>query len=147
MKATGPIPAGYGSIDGELAIGGMAVSALVEQAGDTPLFVYSSDHLRQRVADLHAAMPKRLAIHYAMKANPFPPVLALMNGLADGFDVASGGELELALAAGVDARRISLPVPASATASLSARYRWVRRSIAKAKVKSSALSPSVRSLG
>jgi diaminopimelate decarboxylase len=111
MKATGPIPAGYKAIDGELAIGGVTASVLVDQAGDTPLFVYSTDHLRQRVADLRAAMPTRLAIHYAMKGNPFPPVLALMNGLVDGFDVASGGELELALAAGVDARRISFAGP------------------------------------
>jgi diaminopimelate decarboxylase len=97
MKATGPIPAGYSAINGELAIGGVTASALVRQAGDTPLFVYSSEHLRQRVEDLRAAMPKRLAIHYAMKGNPFPPVLELMNGWVDGFDVASGGELELAL--------------------------------------------------
>lgn len=111
MKATGPIPAGYGALDGELAIGGVTASALVAQAGDTPLFVYSSDHLRQRVAALRDAMPKRLAIHYAMKGNPFPAVLEYMNGLVDGFDVASGGELELALAAGVDAARISFAGP------------------------------------
>lgn len=111
MKATGPIPAGYGALDGELAIGGVTASALVAQAGDTPLFVYSSEHLRQRVAALRDAMPKRLAIHYAMKGNPFPAVLEYMNGLVDGFDVASGGELELALAAGVDAARISFAGP------------------------------------
>ncbi|MBL0925826.1 MAG: pyridoxal-dependent decarboxylase, exosortase A system-associated [Sphingomonadaceae bacterium] len=111
MKAIGPIPAGYKAIDGELAIGGVTASALARQAGDTPLFVYSTDHLRQRVADLRAAMPQRLAIHYAMKGNPFPPLLTLMNGLVDGFDVASGGELELALAAGVDASRISFAGP------------------------------------
>lgn len=111
MKATGPIPAGYGSIDGELAIGGMTASALADRAGDTPLFVYSSGHLRQRVADLRGAMPPQLAIHYAMKGNPYPPLLALMHGLVDGFDVASGGELELALAAGVEPKRISFAGP------------------------------------
>ena len=111
MKPTGPIPAGYNAVDGELAIGGVTASALVEQAGDTPLFVYSSRHLRTRMADLRAAMPERLAIHYAMKGNPFPAVLELMNGLVDGFDVASRGELELALAAGVDADRISFAGP------------------------------------
>lgn len=111
MKAIGPIPPGYHAIDGELAIGGMAASALIGRAGDTPLFVYASDLLRARMADLRAAMPKRLAIHYAMKANPFPPVLALMNSLVDGFDIASGGELELALAAGVDPQRISFAGP------------------------------------
>ena len=56
-------------------------------------------------------MPQRLAIHYAMKGNPFPPVLELMNGLVDGFDIASGGELELALAAGVQATKISFAGP------------------------------------
>ena len=111
MKATGPIPAGYDCIDGELAIGGMTARALVEAAGDTPLFVYSTSHLRKRMSDLRAAMPERLAIHYAMKGNPYSPVLALMNELVDGFDVASGGELELALNAGVDAARISFAGP------------------------------------
>lgn len=111
MKATGPIPAGYDCIDGELAIGGLTARALVETAGDTPLFVYSTSHLRKRMSDLRAAMPERLAIHYAMKGNPYSPVLALMNELVDGFDVASGGELELALNAGVDAARISFAGP------------------------------------
>jgi diaminopimelate decarboxylase len=111
MKATGPIPAGFLGNEGELAIGGMTASALVDQAGDTPLFVYSIDHLQQRVSDLRAAMPQRLAIHYAMKANPYPALLSLMNGLVDGFDVASGGELELALQAGVDAAKISFAGP------------------------------------
>ena len=111
MKATGPIPAGYTAVDGELTIGGVTACALVEQAGDTPLFVYSSEHLRARVAALRTSMPERLAIHYAMKGNPFPPVLALMNGLVDGFDVASGGELELALSAGVAAHLISFAGP------------------------------------
>jgi len=111
VKETGPIPDGYYAIDGELAIGGMTASALADRAGDTPLFVYSADHVRRRVADLRAAMPKHLAIHYAMKGNPFPPVLALMNGLVDGFDIASGGELELALAAGVQATKISFAGP------------------------------------
>ena len=46
-----------------------------------------------------------------MKGNPFSPVLTLMNELVDGFDVASGGELELALNAGVDAARISFAGP------------------------------------
>lgn len=111
MKPTGPIPAGYNCTDGELSIGGMTASALVERAGDTPLFVYSAGHLRARVAALREAMPKRLAIHYAMKGNPHPDVLVLMNGLVDGFDLASGGEMALALAAGVAAEQMSFAGP------------------------------------
>lgn len=111
MKPTGPIPTGYDELNGELSIGGMTASALVDQAGDTPLFVYSAAHLHDRVAELRAAMPDRLAIHYAMKGNPFPPLLAHMNAMVDGFDIASGGELELALAAGVDPVCISFAGP------------------------------------
>ncbi len=111
MKATGPIPAGYTAIDGQLFIGGLSAAALVEKAGDSPLFVYSSDHLRNKVAALRSAMPSRLAIHYAMKGNPYGPLLSLMNSMVDGFDVASGGELERAVDAGVDARHISFAGP------------------------------------
>jgi diaminopimelate decarboxylase len=111
MKPTGPIPAGYSALNGELAIGGRSASVLVAEAGDTPLFVYSADHLRTRVAELRAAMPHRLAIHYAMKGNPFVPLLKLMNGLVDGFDLASGGEMALALAAGVNPAAMSFAGP------------------------------------
>jgi diaminopimelate decarboxylase len=111
MKPIGPIPAGYSAIDGELTIGGRTVTSLVAEAGDTPLFVYSTEHLRTRVADLRAAMPKRLAIHYAMKGNPYPPLLTLMNSLVDGFDLASGGEMALAMAAGVDPKEMSFAGP------------------------------------
>ncbi len=111
MKPIGPIPAGYSTLNGELAIGGQTVSALVAEAGDTPLFVYSADHVRTRVTALRAAMPACLAIHYAMKGNPFPPLLTFMNGLVDGFDLASGGEMALALAAGVDPARMSFAGP------------------------------------
>lgn len=111
MKPTGPIPPYFDMLDGELAIGGRTASALVAEAGDTPLFVYSAAAIAARIAELRAAMPAQLAIHYAMKANPYPPLLAWMSGRVDGFDIASGGELELALAAGVAPDRISFAGP------------------------------------
>ena len=39
MKPVGPIPAGYETLEGELAIGGKRASELVADAGRTPLFV------------------------------------------------------------------------------------------------------------
>ena len=111
MKPLGPIPPGFETIDGQLAVGGRTASALAEEAGDTPLFVYSCDRLDARMAQLRAAMPDRLAIHYAVKANPFAPVLAHMAGLVDGFDIASGGELEIVRAAGIDPALVSFAGP------------------------------------
>jgi len=111
MKPAGPIPEGFGAIDGELAIAGRKVSDLVNGTGGTPLFVYSRDFVRKRVADLRAAMPRRVGIHYAVKANPFPPLVEEMRGLVDGFDVASGGELTLVLSAGADPAAVSFAGP------------------------------------
>ena len=111
MKPLGPIPPGYEAIDGELAIGGHIASELVEEAGGTPLFVYSADLIRRRVADLRAAMPEKLRIHYAIKANSYGPILGLMRNLVDGFDIASAGELALALEAGQDPAVISFAGP------------------------------------
>ena len=95
MKPLGPIPAGYTAIGGELAIGGKPASHWVEAAGRTPLFVYSKDLITHRLADLRAAMPDRIKINYAIKANSFAPVLEHVSTLADGLDIASGGELEM----------------------------------------------------
>ncbi|BDI61270.1 pyridoxal-dependent decarboxylase, exosortase A system-associated [Qipengyuania nanhaisediminis] len=110
-KPTGPIPAGFTAIDGELAIGGKPVTQIVEDAGRTPLFVYSRDRLDQRVAQLRAAMPQRIGINYAVKANPHPDVIAHMAPLVDGFDIASSGELARVLKQGVDAARVSFAGP------------------------------------
>jgi len=110
MKPLGPIPYGFPAIEGELVIGGRKASELVAESG-SPLFVYDGALIAARVAQLRAALPERLGLHYAMKANPFPPLLRLMAGLVDGFDIASGGELLMADAAGVPAERISFAGP------------------------------------
>jgi len=111
MKALGPIPPGFATIAGELAIGERTVSDLVDEAGDTPLFVYSSDTILARMSALRAAMPKRLKIHYAMKANPFRAVVNFMDELMDGFDIASMGELTAILSMGPLPGQISFAGP------------------------------------
>lgn len=110
-KPLGPIPAGYTAIDGELAIGGRKASDLVEAAGRTPLFVYSKTRLDARVSELRNALPKRVGINYAVKANPHPQVIAHMAGLVDGFDIASSGELAMLEKAAIDPARVSFAGP------------------------------------
>ncbi|MEE4451097.1 pyridoxal-dependent decarboxylase, exosortase A system-associated [Novosphingobium resinovorum] len=120
MKPLGPIPSGYEAIDGVLAVGGRPVTQWVEQAGGTPLFVYSADLVRARVTQLRAALPGRVALHYAVKANPFVPLLELMAGLVDGFDIASGGELEIVRGAGLPLGKVSFAGPGKRDAELQA---------------------------
>ncbi len=111
MKPLGPIPPGYGAIDGELEIGGKHATHWVEQAGRTPLFVYSRDLIERRLAALRAAMPERIKINYAIKANSFAPLLEHISKFCDGLDIASGGELEIVRATGFDLNRVSFAGP------------------------------------
>jgi diaminopimelate decarboxylase len=110
-KPLGPIPQGFETIDGQLAIGGRTASDLVDEAGRTPLFVYSRNLLDRRVAELRAALPSRIGVNFAVKANPHPDVIAHMAPLVDGFDVASSGELAKLQEAGIDPARVSFAGP------------------------------------
>ena len=93
MKALGPIPPGFeADADGGLLIGGWNAEALVGEAGGTPLFVYDTRRIADQATRFRAAFPD-VALHYAVKANPYGPLLEAMAGLVDGFDVASAGEL------------------------------------------------------
>ncbi len=112
MKPTGPIPPGFeANAKGHLVIAGHDFETLIERAGDTPLFVYDHDMMRARVARLRAAMPAGLEIHYAIKANPFPPLVGMMASIVDGFDVASAGELARAIEAGMAPAHVSFAGP------------------------------------
>jgi len=97
--------------DGELIVGGQRLSLLAERVGQTPFYAYDRGLLRARAAQLRAALPQQVKLHYAMKANPMPAVVGLMAGLVDGIDVASAGELQVALNAGADPAEISFAGP------------------------------------
>lgn len=85
-------------------------------AGATPLFVYDIGQVAEKINNLRNILPNNIGIHYAMKANPFAPLLAKMVPLVDGVDVASGGELAAALEAG--ATHISFAGPGKTDAQL-----------------------------
>lgn len=94
-----------------LQIGGESVTRLAERAGGRPFYVYDSAVIRKHVEQLRAVMPDQLSLHYAVKANPMPGVVKLLAGLTDGLDVASAGELRLALDTGTLPRDISFAGP------------------------------------
>lgn len=87
MKPMGAIPLEFRSLP--LTIGGRSVEQLLSSS---PIFVYDAAVVRSRIARFRAAFPG-IDLHYAVKANPFTPLLAAMAPLVDGFDVASAGEL------------------------------------------------------
>ncbi len=103
-------PGGFEIRDHELMAGGRKLSDLAAQAG-TPFYVYDSGLIDTRVKALRAAMPAGLGLHYAIKANPLPAVVAHLAGLVDGLDVASSGEMTRALASGIAPDKVSFAGP------------------------------------
>ena len=104
--------------DGELVVGGETLSVLAARVGQTPFYAYDRALLRERVAQLRVALPPSVKLHYAMKANPLPAVVCFMAALVDGIDVASAGELKVALDAGANPREISFAGPGKREAEL-----------------------------
>jgi diaminopimelate decarboxylase len=94
MKAMGPIPGAFTGVMGNLLVGGRPVDEVVAEAGGTPLFVYDRNVVERQVARFRIAMPDPLALHYAVKANPYGQLLTFFSKQIDGFDIASAGELD-----------------------------------------------------
>ncbi len=85
--------------DGSLLVGGCSVVELADQYG-TPLFIYDEAHMRTRCRQAVAAFGERRVI-YATKAFLCRAMARLAHEEGLLLDVASGGELHVALAAGV----------------------------------------------
>ncbi len=94
-----------------LTIGGKLLTELVEEVGQTPLYVYDRNIISKRIESLRNSLPKEIEFHYAMKANPMPELVNFIATLVDGLDVASQGELKIALNSGMTASEISFAGP------------------------------------
>ncbi|HEY6638868.1 MAG TPA: diaminopimelate decarboxylase [Solirubrobacterales bacterium] len=95
---------------GRLEIGGCDVVELAEEFG-TPAYVYAEDDMRRRAREYVSAFDQRTdsyEVIYASKAFPTSAAYRLMREEGLSVDVASGGELHMALAAGFDPARIHL---------------------------------------
>jgi diaminopimelate decarboxylase len=80
-----------------LQIGGMSLSQLAQRVGATPFYAYDRQLITDRVALLRKYLPPEVQIRYSMKANPMPAVVQHLAAIVDGIDVASVGELRVAL--------------------------------------------------
>lgn len=105
-------------VDGCLQVGGISLTRLADRVGRTPFYAYDRYALDRRVDKVRAILPQGMRLHYSMKANPMPALVQHMAALVDGIDVASGGELHVALDAGMDPARISFAGPGKSDAEL-----------------------------
>lgn len=101
-----------------LVVGGRPLTDLAAQIGRTPFYVYDRSVMTRKFDLLRTALPTEIHVHYAMKANPHPEVVRHLGHLVDGLDVASAGELRVALEAGGNPQDISFAGPAKTVAEL-----------------------------
>ena len=113
-----PTIAAFGSIDGQLAVGGMPLDRLTARVGSTPYFAYDRRLLSERIELLRATLPPALHLSYAVKANPMPAVVQHLGGLVDALDVASTLEMQTALDTQMPAGRISFAGPGKTAAEI-----------------------------
>ena len=92
-------------------VGGKPVTEIMASLDSVPAYLYDARLIRQRIQSLKAALPDDVSLHYAMKANPMPEVVDLISGLVDGLDIASAGELEVALRSSCDPKDMSFAGP------------------------------------
>lgn len=99
------LPEGAVLREGDVEVGGCSLAVLASEHG-TPLFVYDEASLRARCAEAAAAFDEGVAFASKSFLCQAMARLAVEEGLC--VDVATGGELDLVLRAGVDPQRVIL---------------------------------------
>jgi len=110
--------AAFGTLDGELRVGGMPLSRLAARVGSTPFFAYDRALLDQRVDQLRSLLPDRIELSFAMKANPMPAIVQHLARRLDRIDIASGLELQTALDTTIRPDRVSFAGPGKTPAEI-----------------------------
>lgn len=101
----------------QLIVGDVTIRELAERYG-TPFYAYDAHVIDQRIKSLRKQLPDDIRIHYAIKANPMPALVRHMAGLVDGFDLASTGEMEIALQTSMPVEHISFAGPGKTSSEL-----------------------------
>ncbi len=95
----------------DLLIGNRTLAEIEKTVRQTPFYAYDQRIISETVLQLKQRLPDRVHLHYAIKANPLPAVVNHLAALTDGLDVASAGELAIALDSGIPPHTISFAGP------------------------------------
>ncbi len=105
----------------ELAIGGTAMSELLRRFG-SPLYAFDGDALRRRAVELKNALGPGFSLLWSVKANPSLALARILRNAGCGAEIASLGELEVALAAGFSASSLRFAGPSKTVAELAEAF-------------------------
>ncbi|MBL8754968.1 MAG: alanine racemase [Planctomycetes bacterium] len=111
--------AALGHATGPLAIGGVPAAELAATFG-TPTYVFDAVVLRRQAARVQQALGPRVRLLWSVKANPSVAVTRELRRAGTGAEIASLGELHVALAAGHVAATLRFAGPGKTDAELDA---------------------------
>lgn len=95
----------------QLLIGGLTLCQVAALLNQEVFYAYDKSVVKDRITHLKRHLPEQIKLHYAIKANPYPPLVNAMKDWVDGFDVASQKEMLLALQTGMPVDDISFAGP------------------------------------
>lgn len=72
----------------------------------TPIYVYTFEKIENQIKVLRDTLPDGVKIYLSIKANPRKQIVSKMINIIDGVEVASGGEMDLALESGINNKNI-----------------------------------------
>ena len=94
-----------------IVVANKTLSEIEHLVGHTPFYVYDRHIVQTNINRLIKALPVKIKLHYAIKANPYPALVHFIKPLVEGFDVASKKEMLLALQTGMPSKEISFAGP------------------------------------
>ncbi|MDF2177314.1 pyridoxal-dependent decarboxylase, exosortase A system-associated [Aliiglaciecola sp. CAU 1673] len=106
--------------NGRLLVGGKNLDEISGLLGKEVFYAYERRVIDARIEQFKAFIPAPIKLHFAIKANPYPPLVHYVASKVDGLDVASQKELLIALQSGADNRHISFAGPSKSEAEIKA---------------------------
>jgi diaminopimelate decarboxylase len=104
----------------QLLIGGYTLDGVADILGKQVFYAYDKSVVKAQIDLFHKHIPDPIKLHYAIKSNPYFPIINAMRPWVEGFDVASQKEMLLALQSGMPSRDISFAGPSKQLAEIRA---------------------------
>jgi len=104
----------------QLLIGGYTLDGVADILGKQVFYAYDKSVVKAQIDLFHKHIPDPIKLHYAIKSNPYFPIINVMRPWVEGFDVASQKEMLLALQSGMPSRDISFAGPSKQLAEIRA---------------------------
>lgn len=101
----------FDTSDNQILVGGKSLDTIATMLDKSVFYAYDKNVVKRQIERFHKAIPEQIKLHYAIKANPYLPLVNAMRDWVEGFDVASQKEMLMAVQSGMPVEDISFAGP------------------------------------